>query len=158
MFDTVAFNRVVEEGVSSEELADCIEVYTTHIQRDEIHKTPDPEKRSKLNQVFLDLVSGTTPSDGGSFISTESAVWDKSKWNAAKWTKRDNLYSPIKRDLDKRKKKKNNVEDALIAETAIKNGLTLVTNDENLRVVAMQYGGECMYFEHLFQLFSRMTP
>ena len=65
---------------------------------------------------------------------------------------------PIKRDLDKRKKKNNNVEDALIAETAIKNGLTLVTDDEKLRVVAMQYGGECMYFEHFFQLFPRMTP
>ena len=49
------------------------------------------------------------------------------------------------------KGKKNNVEDALIAETAIKDGYVLVTDDEHLATVAKKYHGECLSVEEFWQ-------
>ena len=154
MFDTVAFNRVVEGGISPEELADFIEVYATNIQRKEIDATRDPEKREKLGKVFRNLISASEATDNGPLLFTESMVWDECEWGSAKWSGNDTLYDDIKTALDvlDKKSEKANIRDALIAETAIKNGLTLVTDDKKLTEVAMQHGGECMYVELLFQL------
>ena len=158
MFDTVAFNRVVEGGISPEELADFIEVYATNIQRKEIDATRDPEKREKLGKVFRNLISASEATDNGPLLFTESMVWGEWEWGSAKWSGNDTLYDDIKTALDVLDKKsekaniKANIRDALIAETAIKNSLTLVTDDKKLTEVAMQHGGECMYVELLFQL------
>ena len=146
MFDTVIFNRVVEHKVSVELLAECVNVYATHIPRDEINNTPCSEKKAELNQVFVDIVLEERP--------TESAVWGVSKWGS-KWFKDDSLYEPIKAALDKRKQKENNTQDALIAETAIKNDLTLVTDDNPLREEASKFGAECMSWEELMRLCRR---
>ena len=82
---------------------------------------------------------------GGRVVPTESAVWGVSRWDEAKWTAEDNLYVPMKADLDKlNKNKANNVQDALIAETAIKGGYVLVTDDAHMIEVAKRYGGKCM--------------
>ena len=85
--------------------------------------------------------------------STETAVWGVSKWGQAKWSK-DDQWKRIKSALDKLDKKENNRQDALIAETAIKNGYTLVTADRNLRKVAKDFGATCMTFEELRHLTS----
>ena len=87
---------------------------------------------------------------------TESAAWNVSKWNQARWTEDDNLCEPIEAELDKRKRERgkrkySNRKDALIAETAIKNGYTLVTCDVNLREIASGLGANCMTFEQLLQ-------
>ena len=71
--------------------------------------------------------------DGG-----ENAV---GRWGQGKWGANGNLYADIKSRLDVLKKKKNNVQDALIAETAISNKLCLVTDDNNLCQVAREFGG-----------------
>ncbi len=147
MFDTVIFNRVVEQKVSVELLAEYVNVYATHIQRNEINETPCPEKRAKLNQVFVDLVLEERP--------TESAVWDVSEWDNARWTRDDNLSQPIKDALDTRKRKNNNIQDALIAETAIKNNFILVIDDGHLREEASKFGAECMSWEELMRLCRR---
>ena len=57
---------------------------------------------------------------------------------------------PIKTALDKLNKgKANNVQDALIAETAIKGVYVLVTDDAHMIEVARRYGGKCMSIEDL---------
>ena len=143
MFDTVIFNRVLDESEAIERLTECVAVYSTHIQRDEINNTQDDEKRHKLNRVFADL--------NPEMRSTESAVWGVSKWGQARWSGGDNLLRQIKTKLDKCKKKENNIQDALIAETAIKNKYTLATNDRCLRDVAAEFGVNCMTFKELLQ-------
>lgn len=51
------------------------------------------------------------------------------------------IFSRLKSDLDLLNHgKSNNSEDALIAEVAIVNGHTLITADDDLRVVAEQHG------------------
>ena len=143
MLDTNIFNRVLDHEVPLEQLAECVKVYVTHVQEDELDNTKCSERRTALKQVLAGLDPDKRP--------TESFVWDVSRWDLGKWSGEDNLYDPIKAELDKRKPKKNNIQDALIAETAIKNGYTLVTEDRNLREVAAGFGASCMTFEELQQ-------
>ncbi len=160
MFDTRAFNLVLDESFPVAKLRNLIAAYATHIQRDEISNTKNPERRASLLQVFKELVLESVPTDslvvgvsrvgearvgGGRVVPTESAVWGVSRWDEAKWTSEDNLCVPMKADLDKlNKNKANNVQDALIAETAIKGGYVLVTDDAHMIEVAKRYGGKCM--------------
>ena len=146
MFDTVAFNRVVEYPIPVELIAESVEVYATHIQLDELIKTGDCEKKNKLIRVFNFLVQDDQK------LPTESSVWEITKWNGGKWTKEDNLYRPIKAALDKCKLKKNNLNDALISETAITNDYILVTDDVCLNEEAPKFGARCMYFKQFLKL------
>ena len=136
MFDTVAFNRVVEYDVIDSLYNKNLLVYATHVQKDEIDKTQNPDKKSQLLRVFRKIPK---------IVSTESVVWNRSKWNEAKWSS-DDLYEKIKAELDRRKKKCNNVYDALIADTSIKNRFTLVTDDKNLCETTRKFGGNCASF------------
>lgn len=165
MFDTRAFNLVLDAPFPIEKLKERVMAYATHIQRDEINNTKDPERKSALLRVFEEVTLESVPTDslvlgvsrigaarlgGERVVSTESSVWGVSRWGHAKWTANDNLYVPIKDALDKLNKgKRNNVQDALIAETATKGGYVLVTDDTHMIEVAKQYGCKCMSLEEI---------
>ncbi|MBH0198240.1 MAG: hypothetical protein HP497_02325 [Nitrospira sp.] len=167
MFDTRAFNLILDEGFPLESLKDRVTAYAAHVQRDEISNTKNLERRSALLQIFKDVVSASVPTDslvlsvsrlgearlgGERVIPTESAVWGVSRWGEAKWTGNDNLYTPIKTSLDTlNKRKPNNVQDALIGETSIKGGYVLVTDDTDLVKVTKGYGGTCASLEELLR-------
>jgi hypothetical protein len=75
-------------------------------------------------------------------MPTESAVWGVSKWGEAKWTAPDTLLDKMLAALNARNKgKKNNVQDVLIAETALLNQFALVTADADLAEVMKMFGG-----------------
>lgn len=168
MFDTRAFNLILDGPFSLESLMGHVRAYATHIQRDEINNTKNLERRSALLQVFKDVVSESVPTDsivlgtsrigegrlaGERVVPTESAVWGVSRWGEAKWTADDNLFTPIKANLDALNKgKRNNVQDALIAETSIKGLYILVTDDSHLVEVTKRYGGKCVSLEELLSL------
>ena len=137
MFDTTAFNSVVKGNAPIESLTGH-QIYTTHVQWDELNNTNNSELKAALIQGFVSI----NPIS----ISTESATWGISKWNKAKWTT-DKMCEQITSDLDMLMKHRNNKKDALIAETAIKHALTLVTNDRNLAAVTQKHGGACIIFE-----------
>ena len=61
MFDTNVFNRIVDGVISLPTLTGRVVAYATHIQRDEINNTKNPERRAALAQVFGDVVAGLTP-------------------------------------------------------------------------------------------------
>ena len=86
-------------------------------------------------------------------VSTESAVWDVSKWGKSKWAT-DDMCRQIKSDLDKLKKHRNNIKDALIAETAIKHDFLLVTNDNHLTAVTHRHGGNSIDFEEFLEVYG----
>ena len=168
MFDTRAFNLVLDVGFPIEKLKGRVAAYATHIQHDEISNTRDSERKSALLRVFEEVISQTIPTDslvlgvsrvGGArlgarrMVPTESLVWDVSRWDNAKWTADDNLYVPIKEALDQLNKgKPNNVQDALIAETAVKGDYVLITDDTHMIEVAKRYGCKCMSLEELLRL------
>lgn len=144
MFDTNIFNHILDGEVDLSGFVGRAKFYATHVQIDELNKTSNDGRRAALLRVFQEVSSIPVP--------TESAVWGVSKWNQCKWTPSDNLYQPIKSKLDQlNKNKPNNVEDALIAETAIKNGFTLVTHDCDLFRVTTEFGGACTNFRQVLK-------
>lgn len=165
MFDTNVFNRILDDVISLQSLANYITAHATHIQRDEINNTSDPGWRAALAQVFVDVVAVSIPTNslvlgvsrmgeaqlgGDRVVPTASAVWDASRWDHTSWAADDNLYSALKSDLDiLNRSKPNNVHDALIAETSAKSGYVLVTDDADLAVVAKRYGGKCLSVREL---------
>ena len=167
MFDTNVFNRILDGVVPIDALRGRVNAHATHIQRDEIARTKDDGRRRALEAVFGDLTGAAVPTaslvlgvsrvgaarlGGERVVPTNSAVWDASTWDQAKWSANDNLYVPVKADLDALNGgKRNNIHDALIAETAIKDGFVLITDDQDLAAVTKKYRGECLSVLELWQ-------
>lgn len=59
MFDTMVFNRILDGVISIQSLTGHVVAHATHIQRDEINNTQNPERRALLVQVFGDVVLGS---------------------------------------------------------------------------------------------------
>lgn len=166
MFDTNIFNDILDDAIDMAPHLGKAKFYVTHIQLDEINKTPDEERKAKLLKVFEEVESlkiptesfvlGTSQLDGAklsgeSFVPTESAVYGTSKYGQAKYSQNNNKLEIIISMLDKLKKKENNREDALIAETAIINNYTLVTHDRNLFKVVTELGAQCANIYQVLQ-------
>jgi len=137
MFDTNIFNQIVDDNINIASLKQSNKYYTTHIQLDEISDTGDKERKSFLLGMFQEI--------GNEKVPTESAVWDVSKWDEAKFSNGD-LYTLLLQELNKSKPrdKDNNIKDALIAETSIKNGFILVTADSALYRIVKNLGGSVL--------------
>ncbi len=134
MFDTNIFNEILDQKIDVTSINNA-SFHVTHIQLNEIQATKREERRNQLLQMFHDVDKAT--------IGTESAVWDVSEWDNTKCGSEKGLYQPIVKRLGElNKKKKNNAQDALIAETAIVNNQILVTNDTDLQKVTSEFGGK----------------
>lgn len=158
MFDTNIFNHILGGSIAIDAVTSlAVPIFVTYVQHDELEATPLEERRVALLSIFRKVITEDAPTESfvigvsrigmakisSPVLPTESAVWDVSRWDQAKWGDEDNLYTTIKRLLDGlNNSKKNNIHDALIAETAIKNGLTLITHDSDLRDTVILVGGK----------------
>lgn len=136
IIDTCAIDRVADELFNPEtELPSGSEFYITHIQHDELNNIPD---KYKDRRVRLALANAKLRPK---LVPTESLVWDVSRWDQANWG--DGVtYTAIRTALDAlNRNKANNPNDALIAESAIKNQWILLTADTDLAEVVRQFGG-----------------
>lgn len=71
-------------------------------------------------------------------------MWGVSRWGQAKWGREDDIFAGMRAELDALNKRKgNNPQDILIAETAIRNHWVLITSDTDLFAVVTKYGGAC---------------
>ena len=151
MFDTNIFDKVLDGKI---DLPRGLKYYVTHIQFDEIQNMPDgkKERREKLLKLFRLI-----PKE---LIATEGTVLGISRLGMAKLTVKEDaeLYEKmLKRleELDKKAGKKKSIEnqarDVLIALTCIKNCLTLVTNDENLKEVTQEFQGSAVTFKQFLR-------
>ncbi|PWB81404.1 MAG: hypothetical protein C3F08_02000 [Candidatus Methylomirabilota bacterium] len=138
MFDTNIFNRILDGAVEIGRFRGEAHFYATHVQLDELKATSNVQRRQQLLAVFEEVA-------GNNQISTESFVLNVSCLNEAKLgNEKDDLFSRIKTELDKKNgSKPNNIQDVLIAETALKNGFTLVTHDSDLFFVATKFDAAC---------------
>jgi len=139
MFDTNIFGKILKMNSPYDLLVREHEYFVTYVQRDELEATPDEKIGNQLLTVFQ-----TIPQNA---ILTETAVFDFSRFDMAKFG--DGLvYSRVLEELNKRKpmQRENNIKDALIAETATKNGILLVTDDKALREVVLKIGGLAIDF------------
>jgi predicted nucleic acid-binding protein len=158
MLDTNVFNHVLDGRLDPEQLRGR-HLVATHVQRDEIQATRNEDRRAALMELFEDFVPQRTPTtsavagisaageacaSASGVVPTESFVFDVSRWDEAKWSREDDVFSAMLSDLnDLNGVKRNNIKDVLIAETALRNGWTLVTDDADLAQVASKYGCRC---------------
>ena len=143
MLDTNVFNHVADGNIPIDAFED-LRLFATHVQLDELGAAKDPERAAALLKVFERIEPKV--------VVTSSAVWDVSGWDQASWSGEDGAFRAILkrlRELDAENGKThrdphNPVRDALIAETAIKNKLTLVSGDQNLRRVVEEFEGHAL--------------
>jgi hypothetical protein len=135
MVDTQVFNHMLDGGLDSTILPSGIELIATHVQWGEIEATGDQERRNQLQKLFTLLTDKIVP--------TGSFVFGHSKFGQARFSD-GKSYTEIKSMLDlKNNGKTNNIQDALIADTARSSGYTLITHDGDLREVSEKIGIEC---------------
>lgn len=134
--DTCAIDRIADELFDPDsELPVGSEFYITHVQHDEPNNIPN---QCKDRRVRLALVTAKLRP---MVIPTESMVWDVSRWDQAKWGE-GTTYDDLRAALDVRNRSKaNNCRDALIAQSALKNGWILLTADRDLAEVVEERGG-----------------
>jgi len=142
MLDTTEFNAVAKGQVSVSAYAGR-RLFATHAQLDELDNTASEQLRAQLRAAFEEIAAENLP--------TESAVWDVSKSDQAKWPAEDGIFERMLarlQELDRRTRQPNQILDILLAETAIKNELTLVSGDRNLRCVTKEFGGRAIETPH----------
>lgn len=137
MLDTNVFNHVLRDGVAPSSLVARGALFATHVQFQELQATRDDDRRKQLIAVFQMI--------GPNRIPTETSLWDVTPWDEGKWSPDDEFYEHLLVDLGRRNGgKSNNVQDALIAETAIRNCLCLVTGDRDLAEVTRARGDDTL--------------
>lgn len=134
--DTCTINHLVDGTVRLEDLPNDGDFVATHIQLDELNKTPNEERRARLTLKFATLRPEVVP--------TESFVIGTSRVGCGKLN--GGLYDSLKNALDARKRKLNNIQDALIAEVAARNDYVLITGDADLAEVAREHGCKVLHF------------
>jgi len=142
IFDSHIYDLIVDGSLDITLLLskkENFEFYITHIQIDEINRCSNEEKRAGLLLFMTKLLPKIIP--------TESGVWDVSRWGESKWT--DEKITLIEL---LRKGNLKHTEDALIGETAIKNKLILVTDDDLLRSNVKKLGGETISSEEFKEM------
>lgn len=146
MLDTNIFNAVLDGSMS---IAPCHRLLTTGVQAGELKATKDAARREALLRTFIDIDTSTIPASSMAF-GVEGAGWGEAYWNDGS----GNFQKMLGRlnELEPKKDKLNPVRDIIIAETAIKNGATLVTNDRSLRQVVLEFGGNAIDLEAFLSL------
>jgi type I restriction enzyme S subunit len=152
MFDTNVFNAILNRHIDLEKLPRNSKYYITHIQYDEICSTQSEERKRELLKIMEKVPNEV--------IATEGAVYGVSIYGMAKYMSEadakqyDEMLRKLK-ELDekygKKKTPENQARDILIALTCMKNCLTLVTNDNNLKKVAQDFQCSAITFEQLLK-------
>jgi predicted nucleic acid-binding protein len=136
--DTNIINWLVDGRLQPRDLPSDGDLVATHVQRDELEKTKDEQRRAQLLAKFGRTVDLEVP--------TESLVVGISRVGLAKISG-GRLYYSLRSALDARNKGKlNNSHDALIAEVAIGKGWVLLTADSDLAKVAERHGCKVRHY------------
>ena len=151
IFDTNIFDEILDRKV---ELPKNLRYHVTHIQLDELLNMPEYKRERK--EELLKLFS-KVPKE---VIVTEGAVLGVSRLGLSKLMSMEDaeLYDKMLeklKELDEKSGKKktpeNQARDILIALTCMKNCLTLVTNDDNLKKIAQEFQCSSITFKQLLE-------
>lgn len=137
--DTSLINQLVDGVVEPDELPKDGTFVASHVQRDEIDQTTDEKRRSELRQKFTEIIELEIPTDT---FALDISRMDEGNANLGD----GKFYETLKAALDSLKAKPNNSQDALIAETAKKEGYVLLTADHNLNKVALAHAIVTQYW------------
>jgi hypothetical protein len=145
MLDTTVFNGVLDGKISTASFA-ALRPLATGVQPSELRATGRPQRRADLVATFEEVNPAVALASSFAW-GVEGAGWDQACWNDGS----GNFQKMLDRlrELDRKAKRKNRdplnpVRDILIAETAIQNGATLVSDDPRLCQVVLESGGRAI--------------
>jgi len=122
MLDTTVYNHMLNRKLRFSDLEEA-EYYCTQIQITELDNTQNIERKIQLLNVKNETKSEK--------IHLETFVIGISQFDCAKLGP-GKEFTYILETMDEIKKGANNLKDSLIAETAFRNGMTLITGDMTL--------------------------
>jgi predicted nucleic acid-binding protein len=132
MLDTNVFNRLLDRKLQLWAPADSCTFVATPVQIREIEATPDGQRRADLLAMF-EAVSPVVEATALAF-DVGGAGSDEGTWS-------DEIrIEALLQELDGRRKKSNNLQDALIAAVVMSAGYVLMTADRDLADVAEKFG------------------
>ena len=142
LFDTTVFNTFLKHPHKGdvETLRGKGHFYVTHFQRDELWATPESKTKGNLLSLFYAIAPKQ--------VATKTSVIGYSKLGAAELSDGvifNEILSGLNECERKRgKKRKDNRKDALIGETAERNGYIMVSDDRCLCKVMCSRGVHVM--------------
>jgi hypothetical protein len=142
MLDTNVFNDVLDRKISSASFAGY-RLLVIGVQADELRTTPNAQKQENLLAVFEEINPKVTLASSFA-LDIEGAGFDQAYWNDGSGNFGQMLNRLQQLDRKNKNRNLNQLRDILIAETAIKNGATLVSRDSNLRQVVSEFGGRAI--------------
>lgn len=142
MLDSNVFDEVVDGRLDLSAFRQGPTIYITHVQRDELSRCPDPERRGLLDRAFSDISPKA--------LQTASFVLGASRLGEARLGDAGHFHRL-------RGTSARHTEDALIAETAIKERVVLVTRDHRLQARARGVGGDAISPDDLVRGRLRLT-
>jgi predicted nucleic acid-binding protein len=150
MLDTNIFNAVLDGRVSIASIAHH-RLLTTGVQAGELRATKDPSRRAGLLGISKQVNVSSLPTSTFAFdidgAGAGEAHWNDGSGRFEKMLARLNEFERKKDEL-------NPQRDILIAETALKNGAILVSDDRRLRKVFAEFGGNALSLDE----FLKMDP
>lgn len=118
------------------------EYYVSASVIDEFNNISDEERDKRYLCFFRLLKLSPIP------VEDSVMAWDISRFGTSR-SGPGIVYTKIKEAMDQRKHKKNNPNDAILADTAVSNGLTLLTNDRNLFDAMNLFGYKAIFWSDL---------
>lgn len=139
MLDTNVFSRILD-GVLALRARPNRRFLVTGVQADECQATPCPIRRADLLRT-IETVAPELCLAASFCFDVEGAGFGQAVWNDG--TGRFEAMLARLRVLDDKPRRQhvNQIRDIVIAETALKLGAALVTDDANLRQVMEEFGG-----------------
>ena len=138
ILDTDIFSSILDDIVNLPAITRNNAIfYSTQVQHDEIKRVRDNDKRDELLSIFRVIKNIRLPVDSETFIDTgELFVLGISKISLAQ-INRGPTFDRLFRALNQTRPTNmmDNKKDALIAETALRNSLILITDDYILREI-----------------------
>ncbi|MCJ2092048.1 hypothetical protein MKK67_05950 [Methylobacterium sp. J-072] len=147
MLDTNVFSRVCD-GVLPVPSKAGRRFLVLGVQTDECRATRDPSRRATLLRAVEEVDPDLVPAASFCF-GIEGAGWDQANWNDGTGRFEAMLARLKVVDPKSPKKELNQIRDIVIAETALKLGATLVSDDVALRAVMTEFGGIAVASAHL---------
>lgn len=147
MLDTNCFDRILDGNLSLR-IPTGVTLICTGVQRDELDRSYPPDRRDALLKIFSDTAPRIALASSFCF-DIEGAGFGQARWNDGTGCFDQMLARLIELDSQNKKKPKdsrNQIRDIVNAETALKGGLVLVTADENLVQVIIEFGGTALRF------------
>ena len=115
-----------------------VKIYITHIQKDELAACRNEQRRTQLLQCMASIGVHTLPTE--SFCIGVSRIGEARISDGSDLIRKLEGGNPV------------HIQDALIGETAIKNALTVITNDDRFKKRIAAQGGQALTTEEFLKV------